>query len=129
MRFIQHTAIKPEAGKFVPAQNDVWIRFIVPEQNVVTRLQAFDQIVFQQQRLGFGARYRGFDVGYLRHHQLRSGRQIAFLKIRRDALLETNRLADIDHLAFGVDHAINARLQRQIPANFLGVKTDLRQTS
>ena len=98
------------------AQNDVGIGFVIAKQDVVTRLEAFDEVVFQQQRFRFRTRHRGFDSGDMRYHQLRARRQSGFLKIRRYALLEVDRLTDIDDLALFVQHPVNTGLRGQVPA-------------
>ena len=51
---VRIAAIKAQAGITVAGDDDVWIRLVVPEKNVVAWREAFDQIVFEQQGLGFG---------------------------------------------------------------------------
>lgn len=80
------------------------------------RLEAFDEVVFQQQCFRFRTRHRGFNTGDMRYHQLRARRQSGFLEIRRYALFEVDRLADINDLALFIQHPVNTGLCGQVPA-------------
>ena len=44
------------------------IGFVVAQQNIVTRLQIFNQVVFQQKRIGFGCHHNVL-YGYNFAHQ------------------------------------------------------------
>jgi len=107
------TAIVGNTRKVMPGQYDIWIGFVVPEKDVVTRLQGLDQVVFQQQCFSLGARDSHFDTGDMRHHQADARRDIGFLEVGGDAFFQLPGLADIQHLAPAIEHAVNPRQQRQ----------------
>jgi hypothetical protein len=70
---------------------------------------ALDQVVLEQQRLGFRCGRSHFDAVDLRDHRhgLR-GMRLATREIGADAILQVARLADVQHLAVRRDHAIHA---------------------
>ena len=105
-------------------QLEVGIAFIVPKQDVEFRVQRFDQVVFQQQRLGFGAHHRGLHPHDLRHHVADTGAAMVFLEIAGDPLFQVARLADIQHAARSVKVPVNTGQGRQRGhfAEQLGVK-------
>ena len=114
----------PQPRVAVAAQHNVGIGFVVAEQNVVARRQRLDQVVFQQQRLAFGARDGGLDLDDLRHHQPGARRQRGFLEVGGNPLPEIARLADVDHLAARVKHAVHPRKMGQISEEGFGVEQD-----
>src|SRR5690606_5995916 len=76
-----------DARYIVAAEHQIGIRLVVPEKDVVTRLQTLDEVVFQQQRLGFGAR-DGYLQPYDPRHHMRDARTAeGLLEIRIHALL------------------------------------------
>ncbi len=120
---IEAAAVKREPRKFVAGQRQVRIGFIVPEKNVVARRQRLDQVVLEQQRLGLGARHRGFDRMHLAQHQSDARRDARLLvKIRRDALLEVTGFADIERVAVRAQHAIHAGHVRQVGDDFVRIE-------
>jgi hypothetical protein len=65
---------------------DVRVRFIVSKQHVITRHQAFNQIIFQQQSLGFVMGDGGLDFDDITHHHARARVNQIFVEIARNAL-------------------------------------------
>ena len=65
----------------------IGIAFIVTKQNVVARLEAFDEVVFQQQGLGLRAHHGGFKADNFAHHMADAGAAMVFLEVAADALL------------------------------------------
>ena len=101
---------RPVVGR----NQNVGKRLVVTQQYVEARPQAFDQIGFQQQRLGLGRGRDEFHRNGCRDHA-RDARVVGHRpRIGRDPLLDALGLADIEHLAFGVDHAIDARAGRRM---------------
>ena len=81
-----------------------------------------DQVVLEQQRFAFGTRDRRFDARDLRDHRRGARMVIGLLKVARHALLQIARLADVERLAGGVEHAIDARPIRQRREQFAHVE-------
>ena len=104
---------------------DVGVGLVIAKQDVVARLVGLDQIVFEQQGLGFAARDGGLDPGYLGHHQPNAGAGMRFLKIARDPLFKVAGLADIDHMVEPVAHHIHAGFVRHVAEDFLEIRTGL----
>ena len=96
-------------GRMVAGQQDMGKRFVVPEKDVVPGSEALDEIGLQKQRLGFGAgrhelhRRRGVDDALDARWNAR-GTGVAL-----DPLAQAARLADVEHGALGVDHAVDTR--------------------
>ena len=95
--------------RMVGADQDIGEALVVAQRDVVAGLQLLDEIGLEQQRLG--VRFGGDE-----HHRMRlrdHARDAARLALGRhiggDALLDRARLADIEHLALGPDHAVDAR--------------------
>ena len=99
-----HTRVVFSSGKI-----DVGIAFVVAKQDVVAWFLALDQLRFEQQRLGFGARQGDVDARDLRHHRGDARFHVRLEKIAADALLEIAGLADIQRFAACIGHAIHAR--------------------
>src|SRR5690606_18366838 len=88
-------------------QHDVGIAFVVTQLDVVRRTEFFDQVLFQQQRFGFAVGHSnvyGRNVGHQRHCL---GIQTTAAEIVADTLAQIACLADIEHLAGLVQHAVN----------------------
>ncbi len=92
----------------VAGDEDVGERLVVPEQHVVARPQALDQIGFEQQRLGLGARRDELHRRRRHDDALDAPGEAADARVALHPLLEAARLADVEHRALGVDHAIDA---------------------
>ena len=105
-----------DAGRGVVArQQDIRKRLVVPKQYVKSRPQALDEIRFEQQRLGLGP---GDDKLHRRrfpHHAADAAGVEPALRVVGHALLQVARLADIEHVAGGVDHPIDAGRVGQPP--------------
>ncbi len=98
-----------DAGRGVVAgEQDVGEGLVVPQKHVKARAQALDQIGFQQQRLGLGAGDDELHRRRLAHHAADAVGVAAPQRVVVDALFQVARLADIEHVAGGVDHAVDA---------------------
>ena len=106
-------AMEGEPRTRMSGQNDIGIGLIVPEQNVVLGREALDEIVFEQQRFGFGAGDGGLDRLHLGKHQDNARRKLGLLEIRGNALFEIARLADVEYLAGTIQHAVHPRQMGQ----------------
>ena len=97
----------------VLAQQDEGEAFVVPQQHVVGRAEALDQLGFEQEGLGLGA---GGDDGQragLRHHPLQALGQLGDLGVTGHPVLQRPRLADVEDVAARILHPIDARPPRQ----------------
>ena len=92
-----------------PVEQDVGERLVVPHQHVEARPQALDQVGFEQQRLDLGAGDDELHRRGLAHHPADAVGVEAALRVVGDALLQAARLADIEHVAGRVHHAVDAR--------------------
>ena len=94
---------------------DVGEALVVAQEHVVARLQLLDQVLLQEQRLGLALRGQ-------EHHRAGGGDHSPYacvvaqrLGVSGDALLQAARLADVEHLALGVEHPIDAGLVVEPP--------------
>ena len=87
---------------------DIGKRFIVAQQHVVAGFELLDEVLFQKQRFGFGARGQEHHRGGFKHHPRDTGRMPMVTRIARDPRLKIARLANVQHLALGVQHPVNA---------------------
>ena len=100
----------------VAGDQDIGKRLVVAQLHVEARPQLLDQIGFQQQRFGLG---RGGDD--LDRHGRGDHAQDARRQRRVDAgvggqpLADVFRLADIEHVAGGIEHAVDAGRGRRQP--------------
>ena len=62
-------AVQGDARPGLLGQQHVRIALVVAQQHVVARLERLDQLVFEQQRFGLGARDRDFHARDLRQHR------------------------------------------------------------
>ena len=97
----------------VAGEVDVGKRLVVAKQHVVARHQALDEVAFEQQRLDFGMGDDDLERVGLRDHAPQAVRQRGGVGVVGDARLEIARLADIERIALGVEHAIDAGAGRQ----------------
>ena len=92
----------------VAADDDVGKRFVVAERDVVARLEALDEVGFEQQRFRLGRgvhelhRHRGAD------HRRDAVGMAGEPRVILHAVLEVARLADIDDLTGLIHHAVDA---------------------
>ena len=105
--------MEAQLRELLAGQADVRIALVVAEQDVVARLERLDQVVLEQQRLAFGARDRGLDARDLRDHHRDARLVRALLEVARHALLQVARLADVERVAGGVLHPVDAGPVRQ----------------
>ncbi len=87
---------------------DVGEALVVAQKHVVARLELLDQVLLQQQRLGLALRGQ-------EHHRAGGGDHSPYacvmpggLGIGGNALPQAARLADIEHVAAGIEHAVDA---------------------
>jgi len=66
---VERTAMKRQTRKLVAGQADVRVRLVVAEEDVVLGREFLDQRVFEDQRLGLGARGGDFDIRHLLQHE------------------------------------------------------------
>ncbi len=97
----------------VAADDDIGKRLVVAQQHVEARPEALDQVVLEQQRFGLAVGDREFHGRGRRHHPHQARREPGRLGIGRDPAAQRLRLADVENLAVGRDHAIDPRLARQ----------------
>jgi hypothetical protein len=92
----------------VLAQQDEGEAFVVAQQDIVGWPVALDQLRLEQQR--FGLRVGGDDqhVAGLRDHALEPLRQPRDLGVVGHPVLQRARLADVEHVALGIEHAVDA---------------------
>ena len=93
---------------------DVGKRLVVAQQHVEARPQALDQIGFEQQRLGLGRGGDEFHRRGRRDHALDPGVVAGRPRVGRDPLPDVLGLADVEHLAGRVEHAIDAGRGRRV---------------
>ncbi len=98
----------------IAGEKNIGKRFVVAHQHIEARLHLLDVIGLEQQRLGLG---RGRDEdhrGGQCDHPRDAVRMAGRAHIARDALAHAFRLADIENLAVGADHAIDAGTDRRM---------------
>ena len=99
---------------------DIGKRFVVAQLHVEARTQLLDQIGFQQQRLGFGRGRDDLDVHGGRDHAQDARRlRRVDARIGGQALFDVLRLADIEHVVGGIEHAVDAGRGRGEPHRIL----------
>ena len=97
----------------VAADDDVGERLVVAQQHVEARPEALDQVVLEQQGLGLAVGDHELHAAGVRHHPHEPVLEPGRLGVGGHAAAQRARLADIEHLAVGGDHAIDPRLARQ----------------
>ena len=98
----------------IRGDQDIGKRFVVAQRDIEARPQPLDQVGFEQQRLGLGAGDDEFQRAGLRDHALDAGIEAGRPRIGADALLDVLGLADIEHVAAAIDHAIDAGPRRRL---------------
>ena len=97
----------------VGGDDDIRKRFVVPQQDVKARPQALDQVGLEQQRLGLGAGDDEFQRPGRRDHALNAGVEPGRPRVGTNAVPDILCLADIEHVAARIDHAVDAGLRRR----------------
>jgi hypothetical protein len=92
----------------VTGDQDVGERLVVPQQHVVARAEPLDQVGLEQQGLGFGAHGHEFHRRGGGDHARDAVGVVAGPRVAGDARLQVARLADVDHIACRIDHAVDA---------------------
>ncbi len=100
----------------------VWIRFVVPKQNVVNRTIRFDQTLFEQQRFRFASRHRDLNIIHLVHQCDGLSGQAGRTEVTGNSIPKIARFADVEDVAFTVEHAVHAGSTRQRWQERFGVK-------
>jgi hypothetical protein len=101
--------------RVVLGDEDVGERLVVPHQDVEAWAQPLDQIGLEQQSLGLGRGGDEFEPGGRRDHPLDAGVVAGRPRISDDALADVLRLADVEHLAGAIEHAIDAGRSWRVP--------------
>ena len=93
----------------VLAQQDVGKALVVAIADIVARLQPLDQVGFQQQRFGLGLAVVTNSISAVSAiMRVRRSLCTAAARVGGDALLQALGLADIEHVARRIQHAIDA---------------------
>ncbi len=108
-RSLARAAVLHDAREVVPfAQQDEGEAFVVAQQHVVGRAEALDELRFQQQRLGFGIGGDDLHAARLADHALQPVGEAGHLGIIRHPVLQRPRLANVQHIAPRIEHAVDA---------------------
>jgi hypothetical protein len=100
----------------VAGDQDIGKRFVVAQLHIEARPQLFDQIGFQQQRFGLGGGGDDFDrYGGCDHAQDARRQRRVDAGVGRKAFADVLRLADVQHVAGGIEHAVDAGRGRRQP--------------
>ena len=97
----------------VGGDQDIGKRFVVAQQDVEARPQPLDQVGLEQQRLGLGAGDDEFERPGRRDHALDAGVEPGRPRVGANAVPDVLGLADIEHVAARIDHAVDAGLRRR----------------
>jgi hypothetical protein len=89
--------------------------FVVAEQDIVGRPVALDQLRLEQQRLRLGVGGDDQHVAGLRDHALQPLREPRDLSVVGDPVLQRPRLANVEHVALRIEHAVYAGAYRKGP--------------
>ena len=98
----------------IRGDQDIGKRLVVAQHHVEARPQPLDEVGFEQQRLGLGAGDDEFQRAGRGDHAFDAGVETGRPRIGGDALLDVLGLADIEHVAARIDHAVDARPRRRV---------------
>ena len=102
------------AGKVLAPHDDPRIGLVVLQQDVVTRLEALDQRIFQQQGVGLASHDDMADLDDLLHQHAHLRAVLLRLhEVRRHPLAQALGLAHVDDRPRAVHKLVDARRQRQ----------------
>ena len=96
------------------ADQDIGKALVVAQQDVVAGLELLDEVGLEQQRLGLGLGGDEHHRAGLGDHPGDAGRLALGRRVGGDALLDRARLADVEHLALGADHPVDAWAHRRM---------------
>ena len=96
----------------VGGDQDVRKRLVVTQEHIEARPQTLDQIGLEQERFRLGAGDDEFERARRGDHALDAGVEAGRPRIGANAVLEVFRFADIEHVAAGIGHAVDAGLGR-----------------
>ena len=116
-------AVHRQTGMGIRTEKNQWVRFIVSQKNIISRLVQFNVVMFQQQRFCFGM---GNRYVYLRDiFNQRLGFTAADLlpKIAGETLFQVFGFTDVDHRTRGVVHTVDAGLAGDGTQEGFGIKT------
>ena len=100
--------VQAQAWKVVIAgKENVRVRLVVAQQNIIRRPVSLDQALLQQQRLGFVGGDGGVNLLDAADQCLGLGAQAGFAEVAGQALFKVAGLADIQQCAVGIEHAID----------------------
>ena len=95
------------------ADVDVGERLVVAQDDVERRPVPLDHVALEQQRLDVARRGHHLEPMRQRHHALQPGAQRRRFGVRGQPLLQGFGLADVQDLALGIEHAVDAGPVRQ----------------
>ena len=99
--------------RMVFRQHQPRIGFVVPQHDVVARLQPLDQVGFQQQRFRLGMGGHDLHGGRVHHHPPQPLLQPVDLRVVRHPFAQGAGLADVQRLALRIQHTVDAGGERQ----------------
>ena len=103
-------AVEDEAGETQGLdETDVGIALVVAEDDVVTRPVVLDEVALEEEGLGRARRHRDLDVRHLGEETADPRPEPLGMGVALKARAETVGLADVEHLARGVQHAVDPR--------------------
>ncbi len=84
-------------------------RLVVAQKHIVARLELLDEVLFQQQRLGLGARGQEHHRAGFADHPCDPCRMSRAARIVRNPSPEVARLADVKHRPLRIQHPVDTR--------------------
>ncbi len=91
----------------------IGVALVVAEQDVEPRRKRLDEVILEQQRLGLAAHDGGLQPRDAADHVADARAVVILVQVAGDTLLQVACLADVEHLALGVDPAVDAGQARQ----------------
>lgn len=88
-------------------------RLIVFEQNIITRFQPFNQLIFHQQSFSFVFNDNKLHTPNFRNHSLQTVRQLVDMRIGHNPFFDVLGFTDIQNLFVRANHPVNAGLLRR----------------
>ena len=92
----------------VLGDQNVWKAFVIAQQHVEARLELLDQVLFQKQGFGFGARRQKHHRRRFADHPGNAAGMAGRPGVGRHTRLQVAGLADIKNLSHSVEHAVDA---------------------